>query len=148
MSDKLKAVFDTQIFLRALIKSASVNARITSLEFRNSFVLYISDAIEAEIVEVLNRPRIRSKFPQITDDLVAGTLSDLRQAQRVTVDVVEQVSRDPKDDMFLACAKAAEADYLVSADNDLLVLEQYGSTRIVDAVTFLDVLIRIQENRD
>ncbi|MBP9093697.1 putative toxin-antitoxin system toxin component, PIN family [bacterium] len=30
-----------------------------------------------------------------------------------------QVSRDPKDDMFLACAVISDSDYLVSGDSDL-----------------------------
>lgn len=146
MSEKLKAVFDTQIFLRALIKRTSLNAQISSPEFRYRFVLCVSDAIEAEISEVLNRASIRSKFPQITDELVKDTLSDLADAKRIQVDVVESASRDPKDDIFLACAKAANADYLVSEDQDLLVLKEYGGTKIVNAITFLDILKGNQSN--
>ena len=33
------------------------------------------------------------------------------------------VCRDPKDEMFIACALAAKADCLVSGDKDLLVLD-------------------------
>lgn len=148
MSEKLKVVFDTQIFLRALIKRTSISARIASLEFRNRYVLCVSDAVEAEIIEVLNRSKLRSKFPQITDELVSDTLSDLRQARRIEVAVVEPISRDPKDDIFLACAKAAKADYLVSEDQDLLVIREYGSTKIVNAITFLDILKGSQEDRN
>ncbi len=39
--------------------------------------------------------------------------------------------RDPRDDMFLALALACEADFLVSGDQDLLVLNPYGKTRIL-----------------
>ena len=42
--------------------------------------------------------------------------------------------------MFLACAKAAKASYLVSEDNDLLVLKQYEDTSIVNALDFLTIL--------
>jgi putative PIN family toxin of toxin-antitoxin system len=104
--------------------------------------------MEAEISEVLNRASIRSKFPQITDELVKDTLADLVDAKRIVVEVVEPISRDPKDDIFLACAKAANADYLVSEDQDLLVLKEYGGAKIVSAITFLDILKGSQEEQN
>ena len=39
--------------------------------------------------------------------------------------------RDENDRKYLHCAVAAEADYLVTTDLDLLVLENIGSTEIV-----------------
>ncbi len=141
MSDRFKVVFDTQIFLRALINRNSVCARISTPPLRAHYSLYISNAIEAEITDVLSRIKVRSKFPQITDEIVSATLTTLRDdAERVEVDAVESVSRDPKDDIFLACAKVAKADYLVSEDNDLLVLQKYEDTKIVSAVDFLTLL--------
>ncbi len=140
MSERLKVIFDTQVFLRALIKRTSLSARISAVEWKGYYTLYVSDAIEAEVVDVLNRPELRSRFPQITDELVQATLNDLRQAKRVTPESVEAVSRDPKDDKFLACAKAATANYLVSEDKDSLVLKQYHSTQIVNVASFLTVL--------
>ncbi|MGH2534243.1 MAG: putative toxin-antitoxin system toxin component, PIN family [Thermomicrobiales bacterium] len=50
------------------------------------------------------------------------------------------ISRDPNDDKFLATALAAHADFLVTEDNDLLVLGDYQGVRIVDARTFLSLL--------
>ena len=144
MSERLNVVFDTQIFLRALINRKSVCARISDVPLRGHYTLFISDAIEAEIEDVFSRPKVRTKFSWITDEFIAETWHSLRdEAQRVEVEVVEPVSRDHKDDIFLACAKAAKADYLISEDNDLLVLEHYGSTSIINAFEFLAIL----ENR-
>ena len=52
------------------------------------------------------------------------------------------MSRDPKDDKFLATAVRAGADYLVSEDQDLLVLGEHEGVEIVDAVTFLRLIER------
>jgi predicted nucleic acid-binding protein len=41
------------------------------------------------------------------------------------------VCRDPDDDAVLACALAAQADLIVSGDDDLLVLKQFQEIRIV-----------------
>ena len=48
------------------------------------------------------------------------------------------LAADSGDDMFLACAEAASADYLVTGDNDLLTLERIGKTRILPVRAFLD----------
>ncbi|HEX5415280.1 MAG TPA: putative toxin-antitoxin system toxin component, PIN family [Chloroflexota bacterium] len=60
-------------------------------------------------------------------------------AEVVDIPAILPVSRDPKDDKFLATALAAAADYLVSEDADLLVLCEYGGIPIVDARTFLNI---------
>jgi predicted nucleic acid-binding protein len=41
------------------------------------------------------------------------------------------VSRDPDDDNILACVLAANADYLVTGDHDLLDLHEFERTRII-----------------
>ena len=40
---------------------------------------------------------------------------------------------DPTDDYLLRIAKKGRADVLVTGDKDLLVLERYGSARILSA---------------
>lgn len=50
------------------------------------------------------------------------------------------ISRDPKDDKFLACAVEGEADYLVTGDEDLLILEQIGEIPIVRPFHFVQIL--------
>ena len=46
-------------------------------------------------------------------------------------------TRDPKDDKFVACALAGEANYLITEDKDLLVLEGVGDVRIVTPYDYL-----------
>ena len=53
---------------------------------------------------------------------------------------IPELSRDPDDDVFLSCARASQADYLVTGDNDLLILKQHGNTKIVNPAEFLKIL--------
>jgi predicted nucleic acid-binding protein len=46
-------------------------------------------------------------------------------------------SRDPKDDKFVACALAGDADYVVTEDKDILVLEALAGVRLVTPYDFL-----------
>jgi putative PIN family toxin of toxin-antitoxin system len=141
VSENPRVVFDTQVYLRAFINSSSACGRLFST-WSTYYILLVTDAIEDEIVDVFSRPKIRAKFPQINNSTLERVKAILHKAERVTITAedIEAISRDPKDDIFLACAKVAEADYLVSEDNDLLVLTQYHGTKIVNVVTFLTVL--------
>ena len=141
MSQTLDVVLDTQVFLRALINPKSAAGKLVQ-DFRTDYVLWTAKQIDDEIIDVLNRPKIRAKFPQITNAKVAIIRMLLEQANRVELadDDIEPICRDPKDDIFLACAKKANANYLVSEDKDLLVLKQHANTQIVTVVAFLNVL--------
>lgn len=136
-----KVVFDTQVFLRALINPKSASGRLV-LNLQVDYVLYTADQIDREVLDVLSRPKIRQKFPQITDERIKLITTLLELAHRVEVkdSDIQPICRDPKDDIFLACAKLAKANYLVSEDNDLLVLKSYEDTQIVNVIEFLAVL--------
>ena len=141
MNPKPKVVFDTQIYLRALINYRSGCGKLV-LEQQTDYDLLTSQGINDEVMDVLTRSSIRKKFPQISDEDVQRIGQALRSATLVEVQStdIEPVCRDPKDDMFLACAKTAKADYLVSEDNDLLVIGQHYTTAIVNVATFLTIL--------
>jgi putative PIN family toxin of toxin-antitoxin system len=49
---------------------------------------------------------------------------------------VEQISRDPLDDYVLAAAFEGRVDYLITADNDLLILESHKGTKILSPDEF------------
>lgn len=42
--------------------------------------------------------------------------------------------------MFLACAKEGEVQYIVSEDNDLLVLNSYEGIKIINVLDFVTLL--------
>jgi len=48
------------------------------------------------------------------------------------------IINDPSDDRVLACAFAANADYIVSGDQHLLVLHQWNGIPIITAREFLN----------
>jgi uncharacterized protein len=54
---------------------------------------------------------------------------------------VVKASRDENDNYLLSLAKDIKADYLVTGDKDLLVLEKFNRTRIVTFSQFLETII-------
>ena len=135
----IRAVFDTNVFLRALINPHSRCGRLLD-EFVDDYELVLSPAIIREVLEVLHRPRLRAKFPQIAQLDIARIIVLFEVATVVEPGNVSSVSRDPNDDNFLACARMAEAQYLVTEDKDLLVLESYEGSRICQPSEFIKLL--------
>ena len=69
-----------------------------------------------------------------------AALALLSEAEVVIPDNVASVCRDPKDDKYFACAAAGDADYIVSADEDMLAIPEYTGVRTIRAAAFLRVL--------
>jgi uncharacterized protein len=135
----IKAVFDTQLFLRACINQRSLPAKLI-FDMADKYELVASQAIIDEIEDVLNRPKLRAKLTSLTDDIVEQVTTLLSNTGQVNPSEIPAVSRDPKDDMFLACAISANATHIVSEDKDLLVLNPYNDIQIINAFDFLEIL--------
>lgn len=135
-------VIDTQLLLRATLNAKSLPARML-FQMRDAYLLAVSPDVRAEVQDVLTRPKIRTKFPQITDEAVAKTLAILDAGLQITPETVDAVSRDPKDDKFIALAVESKATYLVSEDNDLLVLNPYQGLHILNALDFIHILEKL-----
>ncbi|MBI3283048.1 putative toxin-antitoxin system toxin component, PIN family [Candidatus Curtissbacteria bacterium] len=135
----MRVVLDTVVFVRGLIKPTNACGR-TIFVHGERFQLVVSKEILTEILEVLGRPEIESKFsPNAAVDF-RKLLDFLSRAFAVELEDIPNVSRDVKDDMFLATALAGQADYLVSEDEDLLVVGKYQGVKIVNCRQFADIL--------
>ena len=105
---------------------------------RERFELIVSPHLISEVAAVLARP----KFARyVTSDEVADFVEMLRNDAVVHPDpeVLEPVTRDPRDDYLVALANAAGA-VLVSNDRDVLEADIRG----IEALTpreFLDRLV-------
>ena len=132
-------VIDTQLVLRAALNERSLPAKLF-FQYGHRYVLAVSPGIRAEVEDVLTRPSIRAKFTRITDETVARILAVLDAGQQVIPEDVPAVSCDPKDDIFLATAVLAEAQFILTEDKDLLVLNPYQNIQILNALDFLNVV--------
>jgi len=132
-------VIDTQLVLRATLNERSLPAKIF-FNYGHLYILAVSPEIRAEVEDVLTRPSIRAKFTNIRDESVSRVLAVLDAGQQVAPEEVPAASRDPKDDIFLATAVVSGAQYLVSEDKDLLVLNPYQGIRILNALEFLNII--------
>jgi putative PIN family toxin of toxin-antitoxin system len=139
------------VFLQAASRPSGPAARLF-LEFieTGQLTLYLSDAILAEIHDVLNRPRIRAKNPTLTDERAEDILHRIEQVAVKIIDVPSlfPLPRDPDDEPYLNLALAANCKYLATWDDDLLHLMQDQSFRtqhpdltILSPVALLQLLV-------
>jgi uncharacterized protein len=135
----LRVVFDTVVFVRGLITPHSRWGRAVFAHFPR-YRLFLSQPVILEILDVLRRPELTQKFRGLRGMDIARVIEILGQAEIVEVLAIPAISRDAKDDKFLATASAAGAEYLVTEDEDLLVIGEYEGVKIVDTATFLEIL--------
>ena len=109
-------------------------ARCLEAWLLGKYELAISHPILSEYEEVIARLAIRYPAKQPTDWLGA-----IRQAGHVFYPLhMPPHTADPDDEMFVECAVAAHADYLVTGDKGhLLPLKEVGGVRIVAVSDFL-----------
>ena len=70
-----------------------------------------------------------------------SSVEALGELATLVVDLPEvTVVRDPADDHIIACALAAEADYLVTRDKDLLSLGAHDEIEIVTPEVFAGIV--------
>jgi putative PIN family toxin of toxin-antitoxin system len=124
MSARLRVVFDCMIYLQATVSESGPAAALLRLLDNDALSLFVSDDVLEEVREVLSRPKIRQRNPELTDERVDALINRVLEKAIVVNDVQQHFiySRDPKDEKYINLAIEAEVSYLVSRDQDLLDL--------------------------
>ena len=136
----MRAVVDTNILIRALIKPDGTVGPILKRLSAGDYTLVYSEPILLELLAKLALPRLRHKY-HIDDLVVEQTLALIAlRGEPITPERHVKVCREPKDDMFIEAALAGAAPYVVTGDEDLLILKRFESVRFVTPSTFLKAL--------
>lgn len=138
----MRAVVDTNILVRAVIKPQGSVGPVLQRLRRRDYTLLLSRATLDELVDVLHRPRLRLKYGLSESALRAVIRLLVLRSELVQPDVQIVVCRDPKDDKFFEVAVSGQAGVIVSGDEDLLTLDPYAGIPIVSPSRFLAMLDR------
>src|SRR4051794_19967385 len=129
-------VFDTNSLISALIIPSSISRR--SLEKADKTgVLVFSVETLSELREVL----IRSKFDKYVSLEDRLEYIERLEARCEIITVISEFTdcRDIKDNKFLNLAYDSQASYIISGDNDLLVLSPFKGIPVIQASSFLNL---------
>ena len=128
----LRLVLDTNLLVSAVLKPEGLPRTVLLLALTKPARLYVSDAILSEYRDVLSRPELdirkglRRQFLQIVEN----------RARRISPARLALVTSDPDDNIFLECADAARADYLVTG-NPRHFPKFWKKTKVITAREFL-----------
>jgi putative PIN family toxin of toxin-antitoxin system len=136
----MRAVIDTNILVRAVLRPRGAVGMVLSRLRHGGYTLLYSQALLDELVDVLNRPRIRLKYHLTEEDIATVVRLVLLRGEAITPIAHFSSCRDPKDDKFLDVAVGGRADVIVSADQDLLTMHPFAGIPIVSSGAFLQKL--------
>ena len=131
----LRLVIDTNVVVSAALKPEGLQRTVVLLAIAKPALWYVSDAIVSEYAMVLARPELK-----IRRNLRHQLLQLIKNHTRVvSPSRLAQVTSDPADSMFVECADAARADYLV-AGNQRHFPKFWKNTKIIASSEFLSVI--------
>ena len=99
--------------------------------------LYITDEIINEITSVMNSSKFIVDSSEIEDYI---KIIEKYSKKIVSRNNIESISRDKNDDKILQCGLDGDVDFIVTGDNDLLVLIEYETIRIMKPKEYLEIV--------
>ena len=139
MEHKLRAVVDTNLFISGLFGKDTLSSTLQDLWVSREFELATSIGILREVSRVLQYPRIRERF-QPREENIRRFFKLIFRKAIITKDLysTDRITDDPSDNIFLACAMEAKADYIVSRDPHLRNLKHFHGIKIIDVKAFVE----------
>ncbi|MBI4035696.1 putative toxin-antitoxin system toxin component, PIN family [Candidatus Daviesbacteria bacterium] len=143
---KLKVVIDTNLLISAIITARSNPDKVIQIWKKDIFILLVSQQLMSELEEVISRKKFlnyHAVFKEKGEELIASLKAAAEAVDPLPVEKLPIHSRDPKDDYLLSASLGGKADYLVTGDEDLLVLQtnpNLGKLQIITIKEFLSKL--------
>jgi putative PIN family toxin of toxin-antitoxin system len=130
----LRLVIDTNVLISAALKPDGLQRTTLILAVTKPARLYVSRPILEEYRNVLTRPelKIRKGLSRQLLQVIANRSYLVRPNRRL------EVTSDPSDNMFLECADAARADYLVTG-NQKHFPRFWKKTKIINSREFVSL---------
>lgn len=142
---KFRVVIDTNLIISSAILSKSTPDKLIKSWLKSSFILLISKDQLEEMKEVSQREKFIER-PLFTKR-IAELVENIEFVAQLVVPLSDKDlsihGRDPEDDFMLALGLGGNADYLVTGDQDLLILNgdpALGKLKIITAKGFLDLI--------
>lgn len=133
----IRVVIDTNVLVSGFLFGGEPG-KICDLWITGRLVPLLSSETFTEFTRVLAYPKFRLSPAEITM-LIEEELLPYAEIVDITEDATG-ACRDPKDDKFLALAASGKAVYIITGDQDLLVLQLFGQTRIITVSELLGMM--------
>jgi putative PIN family toxin of toxin-antitoxin system len=137
----IQVVLDANVLVSGLISGKGPPGQILDAWLAGKFQLFISPQILEEMRRVLRYPRIINR---LTMEQATGLLDKLVTDAKLVNGTLKLdiLTRDPSDNIYLACAVEAKADYLVTGNSEHFeeAGRIYMGVNIITPRSFLETL--------
>jgi len=134
----MRVVVDTNVVVSAILRDRLPEKVLLFIISQPDFEWLASPEILTEYREVLRRPKFA-----LPDSLLFQWEERFRSAiAEWPVEISVPFPRDVKDAKFLACALAADANFLITGDLDFSEARKLGNTKIVSVSQFVELVVR------
>jgi len=112
----IKVILDANVLVSGLISKNGPPGKILDAWLAGKYQLFVSPQILKELGRVLQYPRIQER---LTMEQAAELLKKLSNNAELVAGTLKLsvLTRDPSDNVYLACAVEAKADYLVTGNS-------------------------------
>lgn len=133
---KKTVIFDTSTLIGVFLKPKQLPARVF-FHAAEHYRIITSPETKAELVEVVQRDKF-DRF-RCREERLQQLWHYLGIVEEILPHCLVTDCRDPKDNKFLSLALSAQADFMVSSDDDLLVLNPYHNTTILSVRDYAEL---------
>ena len=133
----MKLVLDTNIFISAFYWGGD-SQKIINRVIKGTDKLYISNEILDEIAAVMSGPKFKTS-PEIIDRYIRTIEKTGKKV--FTTGKIKGICRDKDDNEKIECGIQSRADYLITGDDDLLILKNYRQLKIITLKEFINEIL-------
>ncbi|PSF39483.1 putative toxin-antitoxin system toxin component, PIN family [Aphanothece hegewaldii CCALA 016] len=133
----MKVVLDVNVWVSGLLWRGRPGL-ILDLSKKQQITIFVSDGLRQELENTLRRTKFKSKIQSlaITVEDLLTVIKELSQSSPyLSVELPEL--RDLDDLVILGTAQASQAEFIITGDQDLLVLKKFNDIPILTPQDFL-----------
>ncbi|SRR5258708_912714 len=146
----MRILFDANVFISYLLPTENTEKAekihyIIDAGFEGRYMHVFPQELLSEIrKKIKGKPYLAKHITQEDAEEFIAILSTVAELISPLTEQIPQFSRDKKDDYLVAYAAVGECDYLVTGDEDLLIIKQVGKLKIVNPAEFYEILKKIR----
>lgn len=131
-----KIILDTNLWISFLISKKY--SQLDKLIEKKRITLIFSNELLEEFIDVVSRPKFAKYFSKDDIEKILEYFDQYGELIEVKSDI--KICRDEKDNFLLNLSTDSKAEYLITGDKDLLILENIESTKILTFTEFIETI--------
>lgn len=134
----LRLVIDTNIWISFLIGKSLTG--LSEAIISDRVIVLFSNDLFGELIKVLKRPKFKKYFSETAIEDLVTLLYEKVELIEITHHFED--CRDAKDNFLLDLAVSGHANYLVTGDTDLLILNPFQGVEIISYQHFQNLILK------